>query len=280
MEKINNNSFDHFIITRFNLKNKDWTLDKNANNICDEEWLKFRYEVFTKTCYNSIKNQDVKNFKWLVYFDTNTPELYKDINKKLHTDFPLFTPLYRDSNQQFLDNLADDIKSLTTKDYIITTRIDNDDAFHYKAIETIQKEFDFQEEVIINLPWIICFDMLKKRMSKHYFVSNPFISLIEKKTIETFKTVFSKQHNEWRKSNEIININDKKPYCFQLIHERNICNNMQGQYINDNFIAKHFNLLLDVSTSIFYPLFVLKNKSIIYIKRIQKFVFKVLKNRI
>ena len=58
MGEINNSMFDHFLITRFNLKNNDWNVDKNDNVICDKDWLNFRFDIFEKTCFNSIKNQN------------------------------------------------------------------------------------------------------------------------------------------------------------------------------------------------------------------------------
>ena len=265
MEQIASSNFDHFIITRFNLKNEDWTTDKNNKVISDKDWLHFRFDIFKKTCYNSIKNQSVKFFKWLVYFDTETPEKYKLIIDKLQHDFPLFVPIYKESNQKFLDELSEDVKRLTDKEYIITTRIDNDDAFNFKAIEKIQDQFNYQKAVIINLPWIVCFDLFNKNMSTHFFVSNPFISLIEKKTVNTFQTVFCKAHNDWRKSHQIININDNKSYCFQLIHKRNICNQMAGDLIYDKKITKQFNLLIDLSTGMFYPIKVFLFKVIKYL---------------
>ena len=254
MEQIDSSHFDHFIITRFNLKNEDWSVDKNNNTICDSDWLSFRFDIFKKTCFNSIKNQSTKNFNWLVYFDTDTSKIYKEVIDSLHIEFPLFIPVFKKSNQDFLNDLDVDIKNLTNKEHIITTRIDNDDAFHYKTIERIQEQFNYQASTIINLPWIVCFDLINKRMSKHYYVSNPFISLIEKISMGSFQTVFSKQHNHWRKSNSIININDKQAYCFQLIHDRNIYNQMEGVLIYDEKISKEFNLSIDLTTGFLYPL--------------------------
>ena len=279
MEQIGSSHFDHFIITRFNLKNNDWNVDKNNNVICDDDWLNFRFDIFEKTCFNSIKNQSNLNFKWLVYFDIETPNNYKKRIESLNNDFPQFKPIYKESNQVFLNDLSKDIKGFTNKEYIITTRIDNDDAFHYKAIEKIQEQFNYQDSIIINLPWIVCFDLLNKRMSKHFYVSNPFISLIEKKTVNTFQTVFCKAHNDWRKSHQIININDNKSYCFQLIHERNIYNQMEGDFIYDKKITKQFNLLIDLSTGVFYPIkvFLFKialNKSVRFIFKAIKYLFK------
>jgi hypothetical protein len=277
MEQIDSSHFDHFIITRFNLKNDDWSVDKNNNTICDSDWLSFRFDIFKKTCFNSIKNQSTKNFNWLVYFDTETPKFYKEVIDNLHIEFPFVIPIFKKSNQDFLNDLGDDIKSLTNKEYIITTRIDNDDALHYRAIEKIQEQFNYQDSTIINLPWIVCFDLINKKMSKHFYVSNPFISLIEKKSINTYQTVFIKQHNDWRKSHPIININDEQAYCFQLIHDRNICNQMAGSLIYDKNIVNDFNLMIDLTTGFSYPLKVVFFRFRLILQKIINLFIKIIR---
>lgn len=278
MGEINNSMFDHFLITRFNLKNNDWNVDKNDNVICDKDWLNFRFDIFEKTCFNSIKNQNNLNFKWLVYYDIETPNNFKKHIESLNNDFPQFIPIYKESNQIFLNDLSKDIKRFSNnKEYIITTRIDNDDAFHYQAIEKIQEQFNYQDSTIINLPWIVCFDLINKRMSKHFYVSNPFISLIDKNNNGSFQTVFVKQHNDWRKSHEIVNINDNKAYCFQLIHERNIYNEMVGELFYDKEIKKQFNLLIDIKTGVLYPFYVAVSKLKIVGKKTIKFIHRVLR---
>lgn len=277
MEIITTSKFDHFLITRFNLKNKDWSKDKNNNVICDDDWLRFRFDIFENICFNSIKNQNNLNFKWLVYFDVDTPNKYKKLINNLSNNFSLFIPLYKESNQEFLNDLSKDINCFTIKEYIITTRIDNDDAFHYNAIDKIQEQFKHQTSTIINLPWIVCYDLSHKRMTKHFYVSNPFISLIERKSKDTFETIFSKHHNDWRKSHKIVNINANKAYCFQLIHDRNIYNEMIGELIYDKEIKKQFNLLIDIKTGVLYPFYVAVSKLKILGKKIIKLTHRELR---
>lgn len=243
--------FQHFIITRFNLKNKDWKIDKNNQEILNEEWLEFRYDLFLKSCFNSIKNQSNLNFKWLVYFDVDTPEKYKKLNKELTNKFPQFKPLYKSSNSVFLQDLPKDIhqfKSNQTISHFITTRIDNDDAFHFRAIETIQNNFNYQNRVILNLSWIYCYNVVKKEITRHHFLSNPFISLVEPYN-ENFDraTIFSRSHNDWRKDTEILKIESEEVFCLQMIHERNVLNKMEGVYVKNNRLVKDFNLLLTIN---------------------------------
>ena len=38
--------FQHYIITRFNLRRDDWNLTKNNEKVLSDDWLKDRFELF------------------------------------------------------------------------------------------------------------------------------------------------------------------------------------------------------------------------------------------
>lgn len=247
-------NFEHFIITRFNLRNENWKSDKNNNTVLSEEWLAYRYDLFQKTCYNSLKKQSNLNFKWFVYFDVDTPLVFKALNEKMAKDFPQFIPKYRGSNAEFVNQLTSDIDNeINGKEYVITTRIDNDDAFHFETVETIQKNVNTQKnKYIINLSWITCFNIEKKEFSKYYFTSNPFISLVEQNSQDKDRdTIFSRNHNLWRKDTAFVNV-DKGSYCLQIIHDTNVLNEMQGELIVNKNIKQDFNILLDTNYNSLY----------------------------
>ena len=77
--------FQHYILTRFNLRRDDWTITKNNEKVLSDSWLKDRFELFENFCFNSVKNQTNQNFKWLVFFDSNTPDNYKQKVKEFET---------------------------------------------------------------------------------------------------------------------------------------------------------------------------------------------------
>ena len=70
------NDLQHFILTRFNLLL--WNRDKEGKKVRTIKWLEHRFSLFEKYCLPSIANQTSKNFKWIVLFDSSTPEKYKD----------------------------------------------------------------------------------------------------------------------------------------------------------------------------------------------------------
>lgn len=70
--------YQHFVITRFNMKMQDWYhKDKNGNSTKDQAWLNERTFLFETFCFPSITAQTHKAFTWLCFFDEDTPEEYK-----------------------------------------------------------------------------------------------------------------------------------------------------------------------------------------------------------
>ena len=107
--------FQHYILTRFNLRANSWTTTKNNEKVLTEEWLKDRFDLFENFCYNSVKNQRNQNFKWLVFFDINTPDTYKQKVEKYNRDFENFHPIFIDGMDNFLPEIINNIKKLDSK---------------------------------------------------------------------------------------------------------------------------------------------------------------------
>ena len=121
---------EHYILTRFNLRL--WTKDKKRNETRTDEWLKQRFELFEKICLPSIMNQTNQTFKWIVLFDSETPEFYK--KKILHYQniCKLFCPCFVEAykSRYFVSVFREEIQKRIEKNtnFLITTYLDNDDA--------------------------------------------------------------------------------------------------------------------------------------------------------
>lgn len=68
-------SFEHLIITRFNLNL--YARDKHDAPTRTERWLAHRFEVFERYCLPSVAAQTNPNFRWLCLFDAATPAAYR-----------------------------------------------------------------------------------------------------------------------------------------------------------------------------------------------------------
>ncbi len=253
--------FNHFVVTRFNLKQNIWDKDKDGGSLSTDKWLKERYELFEKYCYPSLQYQSIKNFKWLVYFDENTPDLFKEKNKLLQKEFDNFTPVYVSDFSHFEKELPKYIKenSIGDVDFVLTTRLDNDDCFHKDAIKTIQQHFEPKKKAIIDLKNGLALQVFGeyKLSLKTQTKSGPFITLIEKLNSDNeLLTVYDKEHLKWINDAIFIDI-DTGYYWLQTIHRRNVLNGLSNQltFNNKYLIGYHFSK--DVKFTLRYYVFIL-----------------------
>jgi hypothetical protein len=267
--------FIHFLLTRFNLKIA-WRKDKNITPI-DEKWLEHRFYLFDRYCYPSVKNQSNKNFKWLVFFDLNTPDRYKEKIEKYKQDFENFIPVFTD--KELIISTKDSIYKFLNKEitHIITSRLDNDDAIHKDYIDRIQLCFNNQDYYIVDIVYgyVYCIEPFKELAIKRNDC-NPFISLIE--TANSLKTIYLKQHKEWCNEKRKSIIYDK--LWLQIIHSNNAINKMSKypvKYINNYGLLKDFSIFEEDITINAKDYFNVIRKNIaIYNSRAIKIIKKVI----
>lgn len=219
--------FSHYLITRFNLKNPKWDVTKNNESLLTDEWLDHRLWLFENFCLPSVLAQTNKNFTWLVYFDVTTPENYREKIGKLLNGKPNVRAFFIEGMPAFYP----EIKKLVTEEtvgqpYIITSRIDNDDCIRNTFIDEVQKQFDKQDYMAIDV--VKGYSLQIKpvvMLGKKEHVFNPFISLIEKN--EDPKTVWKNDHNHWKKETRIKQLTHTRLWM-SIIHEKNKVNEFDG----------------------------------------------------
>ena len=186
--------FEHFLITRFNL------LQMTSYSAPDREawiaWTKTRFAIFHDFCLPSVIHQTSKNFKWLIYFDEATPsEFDEPINQLKQHDFIdiCYANGYDDFQLKHIRDIQQNI--LPNTEWIITSRLDNDDCLHGSAIERIQKEFIPKDQFMISLALGYIYDTESRKLSHYYYPMSPFISLIEKS--DSIRGIYQKSHTKW-----------------------------------------------------------------------------------
>lgn len=219
--------FDHYLITRFNLRNPEWAVTKNNESLLTDEWMQDRLWLFRNFCFPSVAAQSTKNFKWLIYFDTTTPEKYKTEIEQLVSDHNNILVFYIDGMGNFYPEIQKYISEHSkSKPFLITSRIDNDDTIHKDFILEIQKQFKSQEYRVIDV--IKGYSLQVKptvMLGKKEHIFNPFISLIERN--ENPQTIWSNDHNIWKKERRITQVTHKRLWI-AVIHEKNKVNNFNG----------------------------------------------------
>lgn len=217
----------HFIGTRFNLKSSDWNINKNGDLVLTEDWLKKRFHLFENYCLPSVKNQTHQNFIWCVFFDIDTPAKFKDIIINISVEYLNFRPLFIDSigtlNKTFQEYIADNLEE--KDEYVITTRLDNDDLIHRNFVETIQSLFIPLDGAVIDIKngFQVTLNNPSSQVRLYTHNFNAFISLIE--NVKKIETVYSKMHYDWKKSNNIIGYK-KKRLWIELAHDSNKVNHL------------------------------------------------------
>ncbi|PHS63344.1 MAG: hypothetical protein COB12_09335 [Flavobacterium sp.] len=217
--------FQHFLITRFNLKKTDWTTNKKNVPVLTEEWHKNRFKLFTDYCFPSVDSQINKNFIWIVFFDTSTSETYRKVISLLENKMPNFKPIFIDGMDLFLPSIKEYIKDFD-EEYIITTGIDNDDCISNTFIDEIQNKFNKQEFMLLDfVDGYTIQTQSEIKIGKKLHQYNPFISLFEKN--DNPKTIKNVSHRNWKKEKNIVQIRDVRIWS-SVIHHENKVNEFTG----------------------------------------------------
>ncbi|MBZ9787848.1 putative rhamnosyl transferase [Psychroflexus sp. CAK57W] len=261
-----------FLITRFNLKIEGWNFTKHGENINSEKWLENRFSLFENYCLPSVKNQSNLDFKWCIFFDKQTPTKFIQKIKDYELTFPNIVPLYVENSDELIDNFKKYYSDNYNEDFIITTRLDNDDLIHKDFINEIQNNYEPLHGLTIDLrkgyQVFKCKSRFKIRMFNTNF--NPFISYVENTKLG-FETVMHRKHLDFKK-NKLLKFLDKKPLWIEFVHQGNKYNTERKEHLrvlnfkNSDFglDKKNFNEnLLSVHTHNFFLKFKNKCKKIL-----------------
>lgn len=274
-------TYEHYIITRFNLPVFAKKVNKAVTSTAiSEEYLDNRFPLFESYCLPSIKNQTCQNFKWLVLFDINTPQRFKNWAERMHQEYPNFIPCYFDIDKY--NNLTEDYFALykkdyarlhesdeghvneteeiihhvmtpafirdeirklsnTIPDYYITTRIDNDDAFHKDMIATVQKMFlENPKRVLYDFPYLYKYVLHQGVVYKFPLINGHFSTLVEPGSITPNYVVYW-NHLHVERFVDTIHMN-MKPMGVELVHGMNVCNDFTDCTNEGIFYGlRHFN---------------------------------------
>lgn len=222
----------HFVITRFNLilKDANFDRDKAGNRTLSEDWLGSRFKLFERYCLPSLQAQTDQDFTWLLLFHgPGTPQRFRDRLVDLGRDLPQLKPLYFGEGVR-----ANSLRSAIMNDlpgnvtHIITTRIDNDDAFQRSMIARVKAEFRGQDNEFLNFPNGLQLDVERRLVSQIRKRSNPFMSRVERIIEGNVATVFDGAHSS-ASARGIVRDIEAPPTWLQVIHKGNISNQFRPQ---------------------------------------------------
>ncbi len=228
-------TFDHFVLTRFNVRMEMYP------HATSDTWLQDRLALFRKYCLPCVEEQTSKRFRWVLFFDAGSPAWFREEIRKLENE--RFIPVWV---EEFFD--ADVVRSalrpLTTASHVITTRLDNDDAIAYDFIERVQEEYRSQQLVYVNL--VDGTQFANRKVYLRPYTRNPFISLIEEVTEEPLRTVFVTRHFAVESVAAVINVKTSHPMWLQVIHDDNTLNELVGLRTRASRVVPYFACALDM----------------------------------
>lgn len=234
--------YKHFLITLFNVPL--YSKDKNNNESLTPLWLEHRFYLFETYCLPSIKQQSCQDFRWMVFFDKETPQIYKDKICRYAQTLKTFIPYYigKDdadilSHVQGTTSMEPVFKRLILEyiqmeessfsGAILTTNIDNDDSFHKDTIQRLQQAFKQHNTLgLYNFRDGYQYICRYRLLLKMHYPHNHFLTLAS--PFDTnFCTVKAYKHAKIRSLFKVENLPAHPRAWIELIHEDNVSNDLR-----------------------------------------------------
>ena len=254
--------FQHVILTFFNVR---LVSDPSVPSIgTDPAWLDARFALFERYCLPSILAQTQQAFSWILYFDSATPEPYAERARALISKRAGIFPIFSESLS--MEQIKETIRIALPEQpqWLLTTRLDNDDGLHAEFVATVQGAQRFGETEFLNCSTGII--LRDKRTYRRRDTSNAFISLSEPFT--DFETVYVARHTQAREFYPLRQV-AKSPLWLQVVHGSNISNRVRGWRIPIETVERGFPIFLDVANgpSNGHPLVILTENLSLYVIR-------------
>ncbi len=163
--------YQHFVIIRFSIKMKRSTGFYNPIKKWNYERLNYRFFLFENICLPSLISQkNKKNYKIILMISNDLPDKFKlrlrNITKQY--DFIHIVPV-----DEIQWQLGDFLKSYCPEDteYIVTTRMDDDDALNCNFTELVASYVgkDNYNDYFISFPYGFYLNMDRKKRRINYF---------------------------------------------------------------------------------------------------------------
>lgn len=210
----------HLVLTRFNT-----AIGYAPSRMgLQTEWLTSRLALFERYCLPSVAGQQGAHFQWLVFFDAASPEWFR---RKIEEFRTVFRAMYIDgiaTDQVVVDSIA--AADLVKTPYLLTTRLDNDDAIAKGHLATVERAFRRQEREFLVFPFGL--QSFRGHLYNVYWPSNPFLSLVERvQNGDRFTTVMSVRHDLVRDAGPVKQILCSAQWL-QILHDANLSNSLRG----------------------------------------------------
>ncbi|MEV7662440.1 glycosyltransferase [Paenarthrobacter sp. NPDC089316] len=228
-------SVDHVLLTRFNLPSRGFESLVRAK----EGWLRERIVLFERYCLPSVKAQTNQDFRWIIYFDPESPAWLLDRMEELNRD-KTFVALLR--TEVSTSELLQDIRSVSggKRPTLLTTNVDNDDGLAVDFVERVQRAAGVPGSSAIYL----ASGLVKGSGAVYlrYDPHNAFCSVTSPWSAPV--TCWAAWHNRLGQSMDVRTLLGS-PAWLQVVHAHNVSNRIRGRQVAPGPYTELFPGLLD-----------------------------------
>lgn len=213
---------DHVLLTRFNLPSRGFESLVRAQ----EGWLRDRIALFERYCLPSVKAQTNRDFRWIIYFDPESPAWLLDRVHGLNRE-GTFVPLFR--TEVSPSELLEDIRTVTGggRGTLLTTNLDNDDGLAIDFVDRVQKAaHDAGNSAIYLVSGLV---MGKGSVFLRNDPHNAFCSVSAPWSAPV--TCWAAWHNRLGQSMKVTSLRGA-PGWLQLVHDHNVSNRIRGRRVS------------------------------------------------
>lgn len=205
---------DHFLLTRFAVPAPSGTNPSHA-------WIADRFPLFEKFCFPSVMAQDCRHFTWGLLVSPDFPDWA--YQRLLCLGLPASSIITTEDWRG--DKAAKEwIHSEAGSKWILTSRLDNDDAIASNFASRLHRLTWHQERIALNFNYGLQLTRHGLLLTRHS--SNPFISVMERSGSQ-LRTVLAYDHDEVHHHFPTKKIRGA-PGWLQTIHENNLANIPRG----------------------------------------------------
>ncbi|GAA1421035.1 glycosyltransferase [Agrococcus citreus] len=213
--------FEHFLLTRFAVRIKP------GAPLPSDEWLRSRISIFEAICLPSVLRQSTQSFSWLLFVDSSVPVATRERLERV---------LPKNAEVVIVDAVCEErtivhaLLKRATKPYVVTSRLDNDDAIDPDYISIVQREIGRTPRVFLNFPRGLQYS--RARLLAYRHASNAFISHVDARGPH-MQTVFVDWHDRLARHGVIRQWSEREMWL-QNCHGGNVKNQERGIRVSAN----------------------------------------------
>lgn len=232
----------HFIITRFNVRESRQT---GALQV-DAQYLGARMTLFERFCLPSVRSQTRQDFKWLVLFDVDTPEIVKARIER-HGQWPNLVPVYVPAGTSHVAQRVVAPYLDASPQTLITTRLDNDDALCRTYVEDVRRHEGADKRTVLQFPMGYVWNRGRIYLDRQE--RNAFLTLVEPLACgagSEYLTIYKGSHSDIHRVGPVVDV-AHEPGWLQVIHDSNVENYVRGSRQHIGKLSGRFDVVADIA---------------------------------